>query len=53
MRKFEGTVSVNLVGCVVKFEFEAEDDATEEQIEEIAREAAFAEVQWNYEECKK
>ena len=41
MRKFKGKISTNLVGSACAFEFEVEDDATEEEIEEAGRDAAF------------
>lgn len=50
MRYFKGGVSTNLVGSDCSFEFEVEDDATEEEIEEIAREAAFDYIDWWYDE---
>ena len=52
MRKFEGHISMSLNGCTVKFEFEVDDDATEEEIEETAREAAFDVIDWSYDETK-
>lgn len=51
-RKFTGSISTNKVGSECSFEFEADDDATEDQIEELAREAAFDWIDWNYEEVK-
>ena len=51
-RKFKGHIQTDIVGSTCKFEFEVEDDATEEQIEEIAREHAFDRVNWGYEEVK-
>lgn len=50
MRKFVGTISTNKVGSECKFEFEMDDDATDEEIEEAAREAAFNYIEWDYQE---
>lgn len=52
MRKFKGSISTNAVGSECEFDFEVEDDATEEEIEEEARETAFNWVNWEYEEIK-
>ena len=50
MRKFAGEIGVNLVGCRVRFEFEADDDATDDEIEAAAKEAAFDNIDWSYDE---
>lgn len=50
MRKFVGKIGTNKVGSDCEFEFEVDDDATEDEIEDAAREAAFQNVEWNYEE---
>ncbi|WP_225013700.1 hypothetical protein [Pseudomonas aeruginosa] len=51
MRKFKGTIQTDAQGSETQFEFEVEDDATPEEIDEEAREAAFNYVQWYYEEA--
>lgn len=53
MRKFKGIISTNIVGSECEFEFEVEDDATEEDIEMEARDAAFNWISWEYDEIKK
>jgi hypothetical protein len=50
MRKFKGVVRTNKVGSGCEFEFETEDEATPEQIEEDARDAAFQHIEWHYDE---
>lgn len=51
MRKFKGKISVGLVGCIKDFEFEVDDDdASDEDIEEIGRDAALEEIEWWWEE---
>ena len=50
MKKFTGVIRTNKVGSDCHFEFEAEDDATEEEIDEIAREFAFESIDWHYEQ---
>lgn len=52
MRKFIGKIQTDTVGSECDFEFEVEDDATPEQIEVEAREAAFNHVDWSYSEVK-
>lgn len=37
MRKFTGYIATNKVGSQCEFEFEMDDDATEEEIEEVAK----------------
>lgn len=50
MKTYKGSVSTNMVGSDCEFEFEAEDDATDEEIDELAREAMFNEIEWYYDE---
>lgn len=47
--KIEVHLSIGLVGCRRKITFEVEDDCTDEQIDEIAREAIFELVEWQWE----
>lgn len=51
MRKFKGSIKTDVQGSEIEFEFEVEDDATPEQIDAEAKEAAFDFVQWHYEEA--
>ena len=50
MRYYEGSIMTNIIGSECDFEFEVEDDATEEEIEEAARDAAFNFIDWSYHE---
>lgn len=43
------SVSTGLVGSKVYEEFEIEDDATEDEIEKIARETMFNLINWSWE----
>nr|WP_172691831.1 hypothetical protein [Pseudomonas aeruginosa] len=52
MRTFTGTIKTDVQGSEVEFEFEVDDNATAEQIEAEAKQAAFELVQWHYEEVK-
>lgn len=52
MRKFRGAISTNIVGSERQFDFEVYDDATEEEIEEVAQMAAFELIDWYYEEIE-
>lgn len=48
MKKFKGSISTNIHGSDCEFEFEVEDDATEDDIEHIARECAFDLIEWSF-----
>lgn len=50
MRTFKGVIRTDQQGSECEFEFEVEDDATEDQINAEARDAAFQHVEWNYKE---
>lgn len=52
MRTFTGTIKTDVDGSEVEFEFDVPDEATQEQIEEEAKQAAFDWVQWSYDEVK-
>lgn len=52
MKKYTGYIETDKVGSTCNFEFEVENDATEEEIEEIAREEAFSLIEWSYEEAE-
>jgi hypothetical protein len=52
MRTFQGTIKTDVQGSEVEFEFEVPDDATQEQIDEEAKQAAFDCVQWHFDEVK-
>lgn len=52
MRTFKGTIKTDVEGSEVDFVFEVEDNATDAQIEEEAKQAAFEFVQWHYDEVK-
>jgi len=52
MRTFTGIIKTDAQGSEVEFEFEVEDNATQEEIEEEAKQAAFDCVQWSYNEVK-
>lgn len=43
MRRFKGVVRTNVHGSDIDFEFEVEDDATEQEIADAAHEEA---IQW-------
>lgn len=52
MRKFKGHISMSLVGCRLPFEFEVDDETTDEEVEQIAREVALELIDWNFDEVK-
>lgn len=52
MRTFTGVIRTDNVGSECEFEFEVEDDATPQQIEAEARDAAFDWIDWHYDEVK-
>ena len=50
MRKFKGLIRTNKVGSDCHFEFEVDDVATDEEIDDIAKECAFEFIDWYYKE---
>lgn len=52
MKKYKGRVSTDRVGSEVTFEFEVQDSATEEQINEIALECMWECIEMTYEEVE-
>ena len=50
MRKFKGYISTGTLGGTRKFDFEVEDDATEEEIQDVAWEDAQNYIEFGYEE---
>lgn len=52
MRRFKGSVKTDVYGSDCDFKFEVEDTATEEEIEQEARETALNYVDFYYEEVE-
>lgn len=52
MRTLKGIVRTDNQGSDCEFEFEVEDDATEQEIREELREWALEHVDWWYEEIE-
>jgi hypothetical protein len=52
MKRFIGWVRTNKVGSECEFEFETEDDATDEERWAAAKEAMFEQLEWSYDEAK-
>lgn len=50
MRKIKAYLDAGFAGCRIEEEFEVEDDATDAQVEEQAREAIFDRVDWGWHE---
>jgi hypothetical protein len=48
MKKIKGSIATDKVGSRCEFEFEMDDDATLQEIEEAARDAAFDLIDWGY-----
>lgn len=48
MKTITGYIKTNKVGSTCEFDFEVDDDATDEDIEQMAQEAAFNLVEWDY-----
>lgn len=48
MKRITGYISTGMQGSAREFDFEAEDDCTPEELEEMARDAAFELIEWNY-----
>lgn len=52
MRTIKWEISMGLVGCKHEGEFEIEDDASKDEIEETARQDAFDRISWTWWEQK-
>ncbi len=52
MKKFKAYLDIGFAGCKIEEEFEVEDNATEKEIEEQAREAIFDRIDWGYYESE-
>lgn len=52
MKKFKAYLDIGFAGGRIEEEFEVEDNATKEEIEEQAREAVFDYVDWGYYEIE-
>lgn len=52
MRYFIGSIATNKVNSRCEFEFEMEDDASEKEIEEAAKDCAFDLIDWGFSEVK-
>ena len=50
MRKIKAYLDTGFAGCRIEEEFEVENDAPQEQIEEEAREAVFNSIDWGWHE---
>lgn len=48
MKTIKGYVKTCKVGSDCEFEIEVEDDATAEEIEELARDSMFENIEWGY-----
>ena len=54
MRAFRGEIYINSTNEAIEYEFEMEDDATDEEIKAGAKDAAIEEIglEWSYEEVE-
>lgn len=50
MKKYKGVIRTNRVGSDCHFEFEVDDDTSQEEIDEIATEMAFEKIDFYYEQ---
>ncbi len=48
MKTVRGYIATSKFGSDCEFEFEVDDDTSEEEIEQLAKEAAFDRIEWNY-----
>jgi hypothetical protein len=48
MRKVIGYIETARSGSRCTFEFEVDDDATNEEIQELAKDRAFEDVNWDF-----
>jgi hypothetical protein len=47
-KRYVGYVSTGLIGSKNTFEFDVEEDASEQDIEEAARDAMFELIEWGF-----
>lgn len=52
MKHYKGYVKTNILGSDMEFEFDMEDDATEEEINNIALECMWECIEMDYEEVE-
>ena len=50
MKKYIGYIKTKIHGSDCLFEFYADESATEEELEELAKEAAFENINWYFKE---
>lgn len=50
MKRFRGYVKTSRAGSRDEFVFEADDDASDKDIEDIAKDCMFDLIEWGYEE---
>ena len=50
MRKIRAYLNTDLVGCTFEEEFEVDNNASEDEIEEMAKEALFDHIDWGWNE---
>jgi len=50
VREFKGSIRTSIDGSQCAFEFEVDANATDEEIEQVARESAFDNIEWSYKE---
>lgn len=48
MKTVKGYVRTNKVGSTCEFSFEVDDDCPRDDIEELAKEAMFDRIEWNF-----
>lgn len=48
MRLIKGQTSTGFAGAKHEWDFEVEDDATDEEIAEMAHQLAFESIDWSY-----
>ena len=53
MRIIKWVLETGFVGCSQEGTFEVDENISDEEIEEAAREAVFSEISWGWEEVKK
>lgn len=53
MKKYKAVLESHYYGCDEEFEFEAPDDATEEEINDIAWETLTSNIEWYWEGVEK
>ena len=52
MRTIKWVLETGVAGCNIEDEFEVDDNTTDEEIDELAKDAVFSNIGWSWYEAK-